>query len=201
MKIIGLTGGIASGKSTVASMMAGEGIPVVCADELALDAVDRGKSAYKKIVRTFGRAVLNKDKSINRARLGAVVFTSAAKRKKLERIVHPEVIRELKKSIEKLKRRGKKAVVLDIPLLFEEKLDRLCDKVIVVYAPETKMRQRLQERNALTASEIKSRIASQLSIEEKRKRADIVIDNSGPLSKTRLQVQKIIRSLREVTPT
>ncbi|MBI2339491.1 MAG: dephospho-CoA kinase [Deltaproteobacteria bacterium] len=192
MKIIGLTGGIASGKSTVASMIAGEGIPVVCADELARLAVDPGKPAYKKIVRAFGRTILNRDTSINRARLGAVVFTSSAKRKKLERIVHPEVIRELKRSIQKLRRRGKKIVVLDIPLLFEERLDRLCDKAIIVYAPEKEMRQRLRERNALSSGEIESRIASQLPIEEKRKRADIVIDNSGPLSKTRLQVQKLL---------
>ncbi|MBI4412133.1 MAG: dephospho-CoA kinase [Deltaproteobacteria bacterium] len=194
--IVGLTGGIASGKSTVSAMIRSKGIPVLCADELARHAVDPGKPAWQKIVRAFGRVILNKDKTINRARLGAVVFVSGTKRKKLNTIVHPEVIRELKKSIGNLKRRGEKAVVLDIPLLFEGKLDRLCDKVIVVYAPETEMKKRLQERNALTASEIKSRIASQMPIGEKRKRADIVIDNSGPLSKTRLQVKKLLHQLK-----
>ena len=195
MKIIGLTGGIASGKSTVAAMIRSEGIPVLCADELARHVVDPGKPAYKKIVKAFGRIILNKDKTINRARLGAVVFVSETKREKLNTIVHPEVIRELKKLIGNLKRRGKKAVVLDIPLLFEGKLDRLCDKVIVVYAPETKMKKRLKERNSLSADEIKNRIASQMPIEEKRKRADIVIDNSGPLSKTRLQVRAVLECL------
>lgn len=177
-------------------MIKSEGVPVLCADELARAAVDPGKPAYKKIVRAFGRRVLNKDKSINRARLGAVVFTSETKRKKLERIVHPEVIRELKKSIGNLKRRGKKTVVLDIPLLFEERLDRLCDKVIVVYAPETEMKKRLKARNALGTGEIKNRIASQMPVEEKRKRADIVIDNSGPLFKTKVQVEKLLRQLQ-----
>lgn len=192
MKIIGLTGSFASGKSTVSEMIRDTGIHVVCADDLARKAVDPGKPAYEKIIHTFGREILKQDKTIDRAKLGSIVFSSEEKRKKLNSLVHPEVIREMKDRIVELKNRKEKIAVLDISLLYEENLNSLCDQVIVAYAPDELMLKRGLKRDDLSKEEIKQRIASQMSIEEKKKRADYVIDNSGTVEETREQVEKML---------
>src|SRR3990167_8941165 len=119
MKVIGLTGSIGSGKSTVANIMRQMGVAILCADTAAKKVVEKGATAYKKIIKTFGQKVVNKDKSLNRTRLGEIVFSSEAKRKVLNSIVHPEVINELKKEISRMETLQRKVVVLDIPLLYE----------------------------------------------------------------------------------
>lgn len=134
--IIGLTGGIASGKSTVSEMLKKRGIPVIDADLIAREVVEVGKKAYTEIVNAFGKEILNEDLTINRARLGSIVFQNEDKREKLNSIVHPEVRLEMKRRQEQLISEGAKAVVLDIPLLFESNLKHLVDKVIVVYTEE-----------------------------------------------------------------
>lgn len=192
MKIIGLTGGIASGKSTVSEMIRQMGIPVICADRLAHKVMEPGKPASKEIAAFFGPKVLFPDETIHRALLASIVFSSPLKRKKLNSIVHPHVISEMKREIKKLKKKKKEIVVLDIPLLFEERLQKLCDDIVVVYAPERVMAERLKKREGLSVQEIKKRFDSQMSIESKRKKADWVIDNSQSVLKTRKQVKKVL---------
>lgn len=195
MKVIGLTGSIGSGKSTVANIMRQMGVAILCADAAAKKVVEKGNPAYKKIVKTFGEKVVNKDKTLNRTRLGEIVFSSESKRKLLNSIVHPEVIAELKREIDRMASLQRKVVVLDIPLLYEEGLEILCHKVVVVYATETMMEKRIFLRDNLSKDEIRKRITAQLPIEEKKKRADYVIDNSADLAKTQSQVEWVLREI------
>lgn len=191
MKIIGLTGGIASGKSTVSKIIRQMRIPVICADEIAHLAIVPGKPAYKKIVKEFGKEMLHADKTVNRTKLGSLVFSSSSKREILNSIVHPEVIHEMKEEIENLKKKKANFVVLDIPLLFEEKLDKMCDEVILVYTPQEILKKRLALRDHLNPTEVENRLVSQMPIEEKKKKADHIIDNSGNLAKTKEQVEQL----------
>lgn len=195
MKVIGLTGSIGSGKSTVANIMRQMGVAILCADASAKKVVKKGAPAYKKIIKAFGQKVVNKDKTLNRTRLGEIVFSSEAKRKLLNSIVHPEVIAELKREIDRMASLQRKVVVLDIPLLYEEGLEILCHKVVVVYATETMMEKRIFLRDNLSKDEIRKRITAQLPIEEKKKRADYVIDNSADLAKTQSQVEWVLREI------
>jgi dephospho-CoA kinase len=190
--IIGLTGGIASGKSTVSEMLKKRGIPVIDADLIAREVVEVGKKAYTEIVNAFGKEILNEDLTINRARLGSIVFQNEDKREKLNSIVHPEVRLEMKRRQEQLISEGAKAVVLDIPLLFESNLKHLVDKVIVVYTEEKNQLERLMKRNNFSKEEALSRINAQMPLKEKVKFADAVINNDGTLEKTEQQLENIL---------
>lgn len=190
--IIGLTGGIASGKSTVSEMLKKRGIPVIDADLIAREVVEVGKKAYTEIVNAFGKEILNEDLTINRARLGSIVFQNEDKRKKLNSIVHPEVRLEMKRRQEQLISEGAKAVVLDIPLLFESNLKHLVDKVIVVYTGEKNQLERLMKRNNFSKEEALSRINAQMPLKEKVKFADAVINNDGTLEETEQQLENIL---------
>lgn len=190
--IIGLTGGIASGKSTVSEMLKKRDIPVIDADLIAREVVEVGKKAYTEIVNAFGKEILNEDLTINRARLGSIVFQNEDKRKKLNSIVHPEVRLEMKRRQEQLISEGAKAVVLDIPLLFESNLKHLVDKVIVVYTGEKNQLERLMKRNNFSKEEALSRINAQMPLKEKVKFADAVINNDGTLEETEQQLENIL---------
>ncbi|KZM56511.1 dephospho-CoA kinase [Aeribacillus pallidus] len=190
--IIGLTGGIASGKSTVSEMLKKRGIPVIDADLIAREVVEVGKKAYTEIVNAFGKEILNEDLTINRARLGSIVFQNEDKREKLNSIVHPEVRLEMKRRQEQLISEGAKAVVLDIPLLFESNLKHLVDKVIVVYTGEKNQLERLMKRNNFSKEEALSRINAQMPLKEKVKFADAVINNDGTLEETEQQLENIL---------
>ncbi|ASS92129.1 dephospho-CoA kinase [Aeribacillus composti] len=190
--IIGLTGGIASGKSTVSEMLKKRGIPVIDADLIAREVVEVGKKAYTEIVNAFGKEILNEDLTINRARLGSIVFQNEDKREKLNSIVHPEVRLEMKRRQEQLISEGAKAVVLDIPLLFESNLKHLVDKVIVVYTEEKNQLERLMKRNNFSKEEALSRINAQMPLKEKVKFADAVINNDGTLEETEQQLENIL---------
>jgi len=190
--IIGLTGGIASGKSTVSEMLKKRGIPVIDADLIAREVVEVGKKAYTEIVNAFGKEILNEDLTINRARLGSIVFQNEDKREKLNSIVHPEVRLEMKRRQEQLISEGAKAVVLDIPLLFESNLKHLVDKVIVVYTGEKNQLERLMKRNNFSKKEALSRINAQMPLKEKVKFADAVINNDGTLEETEQQLENIL---------
>ncbi|MEK4383214.1 dephospho-CoA kinase [Aeribacillus sp. FSL K6-2848] len=190
--IIGLTGGIASGKSTVSEMLKKRGIPVIDADLIAREVVEVGKKAYTEIVNAFGKEILNEDLTINRARLGYIVFQNEDKREKLNSIVHPEVRLEMKRRQEQLISEGAKAVVLDIPLLFESNLKHLVDKVIVVYTGEKNQLERLMKRNNFSKKEALSRINAQMPLKEKVKFADAVINNDGTLEETEQQLENIL---------
>jgi len=185
---IGLTGGIASGKSTVAAMFRDLHIPVIDADEIAHRVTAINGEAYKPIIETFGRDILDANGAIDRRKLGAIVFDDEQKRKQLNAIVHPLVRKHMLQQKEQYAKQGKKVVVLDIPLLFESKLEHLVDRILVVYVDEQTQLHRLCERNGFSAEEAWARIKAQMPLEEKRKKADAVIDNNGTIEETKRQL-------------
>ncbi|QII50180.1 dephospho-CoA kinase [Bacillus paralicheniformis] len=190
--VIGLTGGIASGKSTVAQMFQQCGITVVDADVIAKEAVEQGMPAYQKIAETFGQGVLLETGDIDRRKLGEIVFANEEKRMQLNAIVHPEVRKMMIKQRDEAIRAGERFVVLDIPLLYESGLEHLTDKVIVVWVPMELQLERLMKRNRLTEDEALNRIHAQHSLDEKKKKADAVIDNSGSLKDTEAQLHQLL---------
>ena len=195
MKWIGLTGGIATGKSTAAEMFRALGVPVICADQLAKDVVQIGSQGLKEVVRAFGPDILKPDGSLDRKALGAKVFGSPDKLLVLEGIIHPEVRRLQRESRERLKQAQHKIAIYDVPLLFEKNLEGDFDLVIVVAcAPQTQL-QRLMKRDQLSEADARKRINSQLPIEEKIKRADFTIRNDGTPEELRMQVQALFQKL------
>lgn len=190
--IIGLTGGIASGKSTVSTMLKELNIPVIDADEEARLAVEKGEKAYLEIVAYFGEEILLEDGSIDRLKLGSIIFPNEDKRKILNSIVHPAVRENMLRKKEQYLLSGHEFVVLDIPLLFESKLTHMVEKVIVVYVDEQTQLARLMERNGFSKEEATARIASQLPLKDKLTMADAVIDNNGSIDETKKQLISIL---------
>lgn len=193
MVIVGLTGSMAMGKSTAARYLASRGIPVFDSDA-AVHALYEGE-AVERIERAFPG--VSEDGRIDRARLGKAIAGSSDALARLEAIVHPMVRRKQRDFILREADRGTKAVVLDIPLLFESGADALVDAVIVVSAPESVQRQRLASRQSLTPEKIEDLLGRQMPDAEKRARADFVVDSSGPVEATRGQLDRIIATLRE----
>lgn len=198
MKIIGLTGGIAAGKSTVASILKQLHAVVIDADQLARDVVMPGESACLRIREEFGDGVFYADGSLNRAALGALVFADPGSRKRLEEITHPEIRKLATHKIESSRDAGEKFVFYMAPLLFEVGLDAQMDEVWVIYADEQTQLRRLMERDEFSREEALRRVQSQMSMDEKKRRAKVVIDNSGSLEETERQVreawEKLIKS-------
>ena len=190
--IIGLTGGIASGKSTVANMLRGKSIPIVDADVVAREVVEIGTDTYKKLVSEFGQEILNSDKTLNRPKLGSIIFQDQEKREKLNSIMHPSIRTSMKEKTQKYIEDGHDVVVMDIPLLFESKLTHLVDKTLLVFVTEKTQLKRLMERNDLTEKEATDRIQSQMPLSEKVKLSHAVIDNNGSLTKTEQQLNEIL---------
>lgn len=192
MRVIGLTGGIASGKSLVSRLLRELGALVIDADQIAREVVEPGKPAYHSILREFGNQVLNPDGSLNRQALGRLVFSDPRKLERLNQITHPLIIAEIQKLLKSYRLLfPEKAVVLDAPLLYEAGLESIVDEVWVVYVDYPTQLQRLMERDGLTREEARRRIEAQLPLEEKVKRADRVIDNRGTPEETALQVRKL----------
>lgn len=191
--IIGLTGGIATGKSTVATMMRQEGIPVVDADVIAREVMEIDGAAYNKVVQTFGREILDADGSINRALLGERIFSDEVMRLKLNSIVHPVVRSELVAKAEAYQREGHEHVVMDIPLLYESELFYLVDKVLLVYVTPELQLERLMSRDQAGMEQARSRMNAQMPIDEKVERADAVIHNHGTQEETRGELRRIIK--------
>ena len=180
MTLIGLTGGVATGKSTVAAMFARCGAVVIDADVLARQVVEPGKPAWREIVKRFGKEILNADRTIDRHRLGAIVFRSPAKRTQLERIIHPRVAREQQRLTREAARKNPHAVVIyDVPLLFEAGIDKRVDITIVVTTDRETQIARLKKRNGLSRAESLRRIKSQMPLAQKRRLADYVIDGTN----------------------
>ena len=190
--VIGLTGGIASGKSTVSAMFTDMGITVIDADIEARLAVEPGEEAYNEIVSHFGHDILEEDTTINRPKLGEIIFNNEEKRLLLNSIVHPAVRERMAKKREKAEAADEKAVVLDIPLLFESKLTGLVEKIIVVYVDEQTQLERLMKRNGFSEEEASSRIRSQMPLKDKVGLADAVIDNSGSIEQSKQQLMNIL---------
>jgi len=193
--VIGLTGGIASGKSTVSNMLKNLGIWVVDADQISREVVEVGKPAYQQILSVFGDEILHQDKTINREKLGAIIFGDHSKREQLNKIVHPAVRKEMLNGVEEEKAKNSKAVVLDIPLLFESKLTHMVDKTILVYVDEKTQLKRLMKRNGYTEKEAKMRIESQLPLHTKKDLSDEIIDNNGGIEQTEKQLHEILKKL------
>ncbi len=188
MRIIGLTGGIATGKSTVAALLRELGATVVDADELAHAVEQPGQAAFDEIVKRFGPEVVRPDGTLNRAHLGEVVFADEQARRDLEGITHPRVLILIAERVAEAAASGAAVVVVDIPLLYESDGGDRFEGVLLVYAPDDVQVQRLRERNSLSEHAARRRVAAQLPIEEKRQRATWVIDNSGDPHATRRQV-------------
>ncbi|EAF4914963.1 dephospho-CoA kinase [Listeria monocytogenes] len=191
-KTIGLTGSVATGKSTVSSMIQQAGIPLVDADIAARKVVEPGTEGLKEIVAYFGEEILLADGTLNRAKLGEIIFKDKEKREKLNEITHPRVKDYMLEARERFFRAGEELVFFDIPLLFESHLESLVDQIVVVWTtPETELK-RLMERNNLTKEDALRRIESQMGIDEKARKADFVIDNNDSLEKTQKQVYTFI---------
>jgi dephospho-CoA kinase len=182
--ILGITGGIASGKTTVMTLLAKAGIPTISSDDLAHDCIRRGKPAYRAILARFGREILGSDSQIDRKKLGAIVFPDPVRRRRLEKIVHPCVAKGLRQFI----KRHHGVIALDIPLLFEAGYEKWFDKIIVVYASKADQIRRLGRRNGLSRQEALQRISAQMPLAAKRRRADKIIYNTGTLKHLRRQL-------------
>jgi len=197
MILIGLTGGVATGKSTVAKMFKQCGAVVIDADQLARDVVKPGKPAWREIVTLFGKTVLNQDRSLNRQALGSIVFRNRTKRRQLERIIHPRVAREQQRLVRRVAKRKPHAVVIyEVPLLFEAGVDKRVDKIIVVTADRETQIVRLTKRNSLSRAEALRRIRSQMPLAKKIQQTDHVLNGTLPRPSLRKQVGQLFKSLR-----
>lgn len=197
MILVGLTGGVATGKSTVATMFKRSGAVVIDADELAREVVRPGKPAWQKIVKLFGRTILNPDRSINRHALSAIVFRNRTKLRQLERIIHPRVAQLQTHMFKQAARKDPGTVVIyDVPLLFEAGVDKRMDKIIVVTADRKTQIARLRKRNGLTRAEALRRIRSQMPLTKKISKADYVLDGTASRTTLRKRVGQTYRTLR-----
>lgn len=193
---VGLTGGIASGKSTVSEAFARLGAKVLDADEVAREVVLPGKPAWTKLRHTFGSEFFHPDGRLNRSKLRRLVFADPEQRSRLNEIVHPEVMREIDFRFEQLTSSAEHAVVLvDVPLLIEVGVAHRFDKVVVVYANESVQVMRLMQRDGLSREEARQALSVQIDLREKAKKADFVIDNSGTPEETQAQVEKVWQEL------
>ena len=193
---VGLTGGIASGKSTVAKIFVKNGAHLIDFDRLAHEVQEPEKPAWKEVVNHFGEEILQPDKKIDRVKLGNIVFADKEKLSKLNNIVHPLVYQEWQSRLEKIGKKEKHAIVLsDIPLLFEGNMQDLFDlTILVLIAPEEQI-SRLIMRNGVIKEEAEKRLKSQMPISEKISLADIVIDNEGSISETEKRVGQVWKEL------
>jgi len=196
--IAGLTGGIASGKSTVSNFLADAGARIVDADQIAREVVRKGTAAYDEIVAAFGTGILLPDGEIDRGQLGDIIFNAPEEKNRLDAIVHPRVF---ERSAERIAAIGEQTpdavVILDIPLLIEAGMERDLAEVIVVYVPERVQMERLMKRDGIGKKAAMARIRSQMPIEEKRRRATIVIDNSGSLAACQDQARAVYTRLKQ----
>jgi dephospho-CoA kinase len=198
MLIVGLTGGIGTGKSKVSDLLCELGAGVACSDQIVREIQAAGSEALGEIARTFGEEYILPSGELDRGRLGDLIFNDPDARLKLNRIIHPRVTRRLRDAIEEFRREGRAVAVLDIPLLLEGRLagrgsgaELPFDVIVVVAASEEAQLERIMARDGLTRDAARARIASQMPIAEKCRHADVVIDNSGPWEQTEKQVREL----------
>lgn len=186
--VLGLTGGIASGKSTVSRYFKEIGFPVIDADIIAREVMEPDELAYKKVINFFGKDILHTDKSINRQKLGEIVFSDRDKLNRLNTLVREEIFNAIMTKKDKLDGQGHRLIVLDIPLLYEAGYDIYVDEVMVVYTDYKTQLERLIKRDGLTEIAAIKRIEAQESLESKKEKADVLIDNTGTIEETKQQI-------------
>jgi len=200
MKVIGLTGGIGSGKSTVSQFLAELGAVILDADRVGHEALKPDTDVWREVVAVFGRQVLTPSGSIDRAKLGEIVFGKPESLSRLNQIMHPRMFDMVKAQLEGYRRQGVDVVVLEAPLLIEAGWTSLVDEVWVTVASESTVLRRLKERIGLSQSESLARIRSQLSSEERTKHADVIINNDGDLDELKARVGELWQGLKLDAP-
>jgi dephospho-CoA kinase len=196
VKLVGLTGGIASGKSTVAEILKRQGAAIINADVLAREVVEPDRQAWTEIVNAFGTAVLQPDRALDRQKLRAIIFDDPAARKKIESIIHPQVRGLAEQRIREHTAAGYAVIVYEVPLLFEGNLQEWLRPVILVACDVDTQRKRLQSRDNLSAVQAQKHIGAQMSLEEKRRLADYVIENNGSLEDLERQVRAVLEKIK-----
>ncbi|SFE68721.1 dephospho-CoA kinase [Alteribacillus iranensis] len=190
--VIGLTGGIASGKSMIAEELKQRGFPVIDADNIAREIVEPGEEAYHQIVNKFGKEILQENGEIARKKLGQIIFTDESKRKQLNQIMHPSIRKRMLERKEELLEDGVKTIVFDIPLLVENKLQFMVDKVLLVYVNEEIQKERLMKRDGQGEEDALQRISSQMPLKDKKHHADAIIDNNGTKEQAIHQLERLL---------
>lgn len=196
-QIIGLTGGIASGKSTIASFFKDEGIPVIETDQIAKTILQPGSDAFNEVVKHFGEEILLSEGIINRKALGERIFKDEHERDILNQIIHPEVRIITQSKADVLKKEGHAIIVIDVPLLFEAGFDQDVDQTLVVSVPKDIQIERLMARDGIEKAYALKKTNAQMPLKEKRKRADFVIDNRGSILDTKNQFNEVLKALKE----
>ncbi len=197
-KVIGLTGGIASGKSTVGRMLSEQNFPVIDTDRLAKEVVEPGKPALEELVSTFGAEILKDDKTLDRHRMLEMMLTDAGTRRLVENIIHPHVFKRMDQILQQLAASGNNVVIVEVPLLFEAGWQDLFDYVVSVVAPEPICIQRLAEHKQMSIDMASRWMATQIPQEVKAKRSDYVVHNNAGLDELQIQVNRLSRVLKQL---
>ena len=198
MKVIGLTGGIASGKSTVSKTLKELGAYIIDGDETAHRVSEPHKPAWNDMVAAFGKEILNPDETINRDKLGEMVFGNPDQLNRLNQITHPRIMESFKEDYRRIKDANPDAIlVFEVPLLYETFMNRMCDEVWVVWVDYETQLQRLINRNNYSAEEAKRRIEAQIPLDDKARRADVVINNRGSIEETISSATKYYNAILE----
>ena len=196
--LVGITGGIATGKTTVANLLREWGVAHIDYDLLARKVVEPGKAAWKDILAYFGNQVLNADKSVDRKKLGCIVFQDLEKRRKLERFTHPRIHEQFVKQVHAIAQKSPGSIILvSIPLMIEQNLQYMFHKLVVVYVSEKQQIERLISRDRMSEAAARAILNAQLPIEEKVGYADFVIQNGGSIEETKEQVAKLLEKLQD----
>jgi len=198
MIVVGLTGGIATGKTTVADMLRRHGATIIDTDELSREVTAPGAPAFDEIVQAFGPTILTDHGTLDRKRLGFLVFADPDLRERLQRITHPRIRDQLRRRLAELRSASHppQVVIAVIPLLFETGAERDVDVTVAVVAPDAEQARRLMARDGLSRPDAEARVRAQMPVDEKRRRADFVVDASGSLEETAKQTQKLWDGLR-----
>ncbi|MEA4986507.1 MAG: dephospho-CoA kinase [Anaerovorax sp.] len=195
MKVIGLTGGIGSGKSTVSRYLRKKGIIVLDADEVAREIVLPGSDTLNELTDFFGKEILLEDGSLNRKMLGSIVFSDSVKKLRLDQIMHGKIIEQIQKKLQNETERGVPFVIIDAPLLLETGMDKIVDQVWLVEMKDELRIDRVMKRDKLSKEDVKARILQQMNAEEKRKKSHVIIDNSSNLANLYAQVDQLLLNL------
>jgi dephospho-CoA kinase len=195
--VVGLTGGVATGKTTVARMLADLGAEVISADEVVHKMLEDDEDLRREIVKQFGSGIMDERGRIDRRRLGGIVFRDPGKRRRLEQIIHPPVLARMQCRIEEFRKSGRGVLVAEIPLLVETSSIGMVDKVLLVSAEQDTQIQRLQKRHGISHAQAVLRVKSQLPIDAKKKYADWIVHTEGSMQATREQVERVWEAVQK----